>query len=225
MRLYGLGMMREPRGNSPIFRRCGVTSMSVRERIAASASGCRASVTPAASAAHARVWSSGVAPMPPKLKTMSSDASVRRRVAVMRPGLSPRYWHQSSLIPRTRRISISLAKCLSSRFPRMISSPIMIAPIPISNPRRRPRQWFAAQLAEAPEAVVDEGEPAIHRHEQPEQGYVADERERSAQQKKLAPMAAYDLGDLGGGGVFRQGIVTEHALVEIAEQNHRQHRP
>src|SRR6267154_714501 len=31
-------MMREPRGNSPILSRCGVISMSVRERIAASAS-------------------------------------------------------------------------------------------------------------------------------------------------------------------------------------------
>src|SRR5438552_6526933 len=107
----------------------------------------------------------------------------------------------------------------------MTSRPIMIDPSQDSTPGRRPRHWFAAELAEAGEAVVDEGEPAIHRHEQPEQGYVADERERSAQQKKLALMAAYDLGDLGGGGVFRQGIVTEHALVEIAEQNHRQHRP
>src|SRR6267378_1381954 len=33
MRLYGLGMMREPRGNSPILSRCGVISMSVRERV------------------------------------------------------------------------------------------------------------------------------------------------------------------------------------------------
>src|SRR5712691_598844 len=225
MRLYGLGMMREPRGNSPIFRRCGVTSMSVRERIAASASGCRASVTPAASAAHARVWSSGVAPMPPKLKTMSSDASVRRRVAVMSPGLSPRYWHQSSLIPRARRISISVAKCLSSRLPRTISSPMMIAPIPISHPRRRALDRLAAQLAEALEAVVDESEPAVHRHEEPEHGDMADERERDAQQKQLAPMAADDLGDLGGGAVLGEGIVAKHALVEIAEQNDGQHRP
>src|SRR6266487_378085 len=218
MRLYGLVMMREPRGNSPIFRRCGVISMSVRERIAASASGCRASVTPAASAAHARVWSSGVAPMPPKLKTMSSDASVRRRVAVMRPGLSPRYWHQSSLIPRTRRISISLAKCLSSRFPRMISSPIMIAPVPISDPRRRPLDRLAAQLTKALEAVMDESEPAVHRHQEPENGHMPDERERDAQQKQLAPMAADDLGDLGGGRVLRESVVAEHSLVEIAEQ-------
>src|SRR5713101_5487067 len=225
MRLYGLGMMREPRGNSPIFRRCGVTSMSVRERIAASASGCRASVTPAASAAHARVWSSGVAPMPPKLKTMSSDASVRRRVAVMSPGLSPRYWHQSSLIPRARRISISLAKCLSSRLPRTISSPMMIAPIPISRPRRRALDRLAAQLAEALEAVVDESEPAVHRHEEPEHGDMTDERERDAQQKQLAPMAADDLGDLGGGRVLRESVVAECALVEKAEQSDGQHRP
>src|SRR6266705_3932385 len=225
MRLYGLGMMREPRGNSPIFRRCGVTSMSVRERIASSASGCRASVTPAASAAHARVWSSGVAPMPPKLKTMSSDASVRRRVAVMRLGLSPRYWHQSSLIPRARRISISLAKCLSSRLPRMISSPMTIAPSPTSHPRRRALERPAAQLAEALEAVVDESEPAVHRHEEPEYGDMTDERERDAQQKQPAPIAAGDLGDLGGGAVLGEGVVAEHALVEVAEQNDGQHRP
>src|SRR6266545_2129403 len=32
MRLYGLGMMSEPRGNSPTLSRCGVISMSVRVR-------------------------------------------------------------------------------------------------------------------------------------------------------------------------------------------------
>src|SRR3989442_6579093 len=199
--------MREPRGNSPIFRRCAVVSAPKRPRISASASGCRASVTPAASAAHARVWSSGVAPMPPKLKTMSSDASVRRRVAVMSPGLSPRYWHQSTFIPRARRISISLAKCLSSRLPRTISSRMMIAPIPISHPRRRALDRLAAQLAEALEAVVDESEPAVHRHEKPEHGDIADDREPDAQQEQLAPLAPDDLFDvaarllLGGSGL------------------------
>src|SRR5712691_2489016 len=217
--------MREPRGNSPILRRCGVVSAPKRPRISASASGCNASATPTASAAHARVWSSGVAPMPPKLKTMSPEASVRRRVAVMSPGLSPRYWHQSSLIPRARRISISLAKCLSSRLPRTISSPMMIAPIPISHPRGRTLGGLAAQLAEALEAVVDESEPAVHRHEEPENGDMTDERERDTQQKQPAPMAADDLGDLGGGAVLGEGVVAEHALVEIAEQNDGQHRP
>src|SRR6266496_2928700 len=120
--------------------------------------------------------------MPPKLKTMSPDAIVRLSVAVIRSGLSPRYWHQSSLIPRAARISMSLGKCLSSRLPRMISSPMMIAPIPISNPRRRALDRLAAQLAEALEAVVDESEPAVHRREEPEHGDMADERERDAQQ-------------------------------------------
>jgi len=40
-----------------------------------------------------------------KLKTISSDPSVRFRVAVMSCGLSPRYSHQSSLMPRAARMS------------------------------------------------------------------------------------------------------------------------
>src|SRR6266853_2046596 len=217
--------MREPRGNSPIFRRCAVVSAPKRPRISASASGCSASSTPAASAAHARVWSSGVAPMPPKLKTTSSEARVRLSVAMMSSGVSPRYWHQSSFIPRAPRISISLAKCLSSRLPRMISSPMMIAPIPISHPRRRTLDRLAAQLADAPEAVMDKSEPAVHRHEEPENGDMTDEGERDAQEKQPAPMAADDLGDLGGGRVLSQSVVAEHSLVEIAEQSDGQHRP
>src|SRR5712692_2316628 len=121
--------------------------------------------------------------MPPKLKTMSSEASVRLSVAVMSSGLSPRYWHQSSFIPRAARISMTFEKCLSSRLPRMISSPMMIAPIPISNARRRALDRLAAQLAEAREAVVDESEAAVHRHEEPEHGNMTDERERDAQHK------------------------------------------
>src|SRR6266852_7748566 len=163
--------------------------------------------------------------MPPKLKTISPDAIVRLSVAVIMSGLSPRYGHQSSLIPRTRRISISLAKCLSSRFPRMISSPIMIAPVPISHPRRHALDRLAAQLAEALEAVMDESKPAVHRHQETENGHMTDERERDAQQKQLAAMAADDLGDLGGGRVLRESVVTEHSLVEIAEQSDGQDRP
>jgi hypothetical protein len=75
-----------------------------------------------------RVWSSGVAPMPPKEKTTSCDANVRPSVAVIRSGLSPRYSAQSSFSPRAERISTIFAKCLSWRLPRRISSPMMIAP-------------------------------------------------------------------------------------------------
>src|SRR5260370_26320511 len=163
--------------------------------------------------------------MPPKLKTKSSEGSVRLSVAVMSSGLAPRYGPQSSLIPRAARISMSLEKCLSSRLPRMISSPMMIAPNPISHPRRGTLDRLAAQLAEALETVVDEGEPAVHRHEEPEHGDMTDERERDAQQKQLAPMAADDLGDLGGGRLLRKSVVAEHALVEIAAQSDGKHRP
>src|SRR5260221_12830015 len=103
--------------------------------------------------------------MPPKLKTMSSDAIVRLSVAVIRSGLSPRYLHQSSLIPRTRRIPISLAKCFSSRFPRMISSPTTIAPVPTSHPSGLTLDPLATQFADPPEAVLDEGAPAAHPHQ------------------------------------------------------------
>src|SRR5260221_12684589 len=108
----------------------------------------------------------------------------------MSSGLSPRYWHQSSFIPRAPRISISLAKCLSSRLPRMISSPMMIAPIPISHPRRRTLDRLPAPLAEACEAEVDESEPAVYRHEEPTHGDMTEEAERSAHPKKFAPMPA-----------------------------------
>src|SRR5882762_2415665 len=163
--------------------------------------------------------------MPPKLKTMSSEASVRLSVAVMSSGLSPRYWHQSSLIPRAARISMILEKCLSSRLPRMISSPMMIAPNPISHPCRGALDRLAAQLAEALKTVVDESEPTVHRHEEPEHGDMTDERERDAQQKQLATVTADDLRDLGSGRVLRESVVAEHALVEVAEQSDGQHRP
>src|SRR5260221_12968498 len=151
--------------------------------------------------------------MPPKLKTMSSDAIVRLSVAVIRSGLSPRYLHQSSLIPRTRRIPISLAKCLSSRFPRMISSPIMIAPVPISHPCRLTLDRLDTQFAAAPEAVMDESEPAVHRHKETENGGMTDKREGGTQKKKPAPVAADDLPDLGGGGGIRGRGVGAHPPV------------
>ena len=60
---------------------------------------------------------------------MSSVANVRRSVAVMRAGSSPRYSAQSSSRPRRPRISIALAKCLSCRLPDRISSPMTRMPI------------------------------------------------------------------------------------------------
>src|SRR5260370_21345172 len=123
--------------------------------------------------------------MPPKLKTMSSEANVRLNVTIMSSGSPPRYSHQSSLIPRVPRISMSLEKCLSSRLPRMISSPMMIAPNPISHPRRGTLDRLAAQLAEALETVVDESEPALHRHEEPEHVAMRAARARAAQHKPL----------------------------------------
>ena len=58
----------------------------MRSRISTSASGCSASGTPSAAAAHWRVWSSGVAPMPPVENTMSPEAKARASAAVMRVG-------------------------------------------------------------------------------------------------------------------------------------------
>src|SRR5262249_31686827 len=55
----GLGMIAYPAGNSPMRRRCGVSSPPKRALISRSASGCRVSGTPRASAAHRRVGSSG----------------------------------------------------------------------------------------------------------------------------------------------------------------------
>src|SRR5258708_1082390 len=114
---------------------------------------------------------------------MSSEANVRLNVTKKSSGSSPRDSPHSSLISPGPRSSTSLEKNLSSRLPRMIWWGIMIARVPISHPCRRTFDRLAAQLAEALEAVMDKSEPAVHRHEQPEQGYVTYERERSAQQK------------------------------------------
>ena len=61
----------------------------VAEIRAAAASGCSTSSTPSARAAHWRVWSSGVAPMPPNENTVSPDAAAARISATMRSGSSP----------------------------------------------------------------------------------------------------------------------------------------
>src|SRR5712691_10890635 len=52
IRFTGLGMIREPSGNSPIFSRCGVASPPKRARISRSASGCSCNGARAAAAAH-----------------------------------------------------------------------------------------------------------------------------------------------------------------------------
>ena len=84
--------------------------------------------TPSACAAHWRVWSSGVAPMPPQENTTSPEAKARRSVAVMRSGASPTYSAQASCRPRAASSSITLGMCLSARLPERISSPTMTRP-------------------------------------------------------------------------------------------------
>jgi len=86
-------------------------------------------VTPAAFAALCRVWSSGVAPMPPKLNTTSSVARVRRNVAAISSGSSPRYCAHDSSSARSPSVVMIFGRCLSWRLPERISSPMMIAPI------------------------------------------------------------------------------------------------
>jgi hypothetical protein len=61
----------------------------MRSSIKALASGCSSSSTPSAAAAHWRVWSSGVAPMPPQLNTMSPLAKASRSAACRRGRSSP----------------------------------------------------------------------------------------------------------------------------------------
>jgi hypothetical protein len=53
------------------------------------ARGCSSSGTSSAAAAHWRVWSSGVAPMPPQQNTASPLAKASRNTAVMRVRSSP----------------------------------------------------------------------------------------------------------------------------------------
>src|SRR6266581_5731993 len=159
--------------------------------------------------------------MPPKLKTTSPERRVRWRVCVINPGSSPKYSHQSSFSPRTARIPISLAKCWSSRLPRRISSPMMIAPIPISNPRRIALDRLAAQLTQPIKAVVDERQPAEYRHEQPDHGYVPDEREHDSQKEQLTAETPHHVGDFCRVAMLGERIVAEHPLIEETEQQYR----
>ena len=95
--LYGLGMisraLREHAHVQPVqvvgrarARRAGPARRAtsrMRSRISSRACGCSASGTPSAAAAHWRVWSSGVAPMPPQQNTTSPLAKASRSAAVM----------------------------------------------------------------------------------------------------------------------------------------------
>ena len=64
---------------------------------------------PSAAAAAWRVWSSGVAPMPPVENTTSPESKARLSAAVMRAGESPTYSAQPNASPRAP--SSAAARC------------------------------------------------------------------------------------------------------------------
>src|SRR5258706_8918751 len=66
--------------------------------------------------------------MPPKLNTTSPVAKLRLKAATRRSRSSPRYWAQERRSPRTARALMRKERCLSSRLPTRISSPMMYAP-------------------------------------------------------------------------------------------------
>src|SRR5256714_14747975 len=107
----------------------------------------------------------------------------------------------------------------------MISSPIMIAPIPISHPYCRTLDRRAAQLAEALEAVVNKSEPAVHRHQEPENGDMTHERERDAQKKQPAPRAGDDPADHSGGPRAGRGRRGANAAVEKTDTSRAEDPP
>src|SRR5450830_611552 len=166
--------------------------------------------------------------MPPKLNTMSAPASVRRSVAVISSGLSPRYWHQASVRPRLRRMEINCARCLSWRLPRMISSPMIMAPIGIvlllQNCLLR-RDRLIAQLRQAGQAIVDESKSAVNRHQKPDQGNQPEERDHDTQQEQFAPVAPDERLHFPAGRVLVERIIAKHPLIEVAEQQDWQYRP
>src|SRR4051812_18226581 len=123
-------------------------------------------------------------------------------------------------MPRAARISRLFAKCLSWRFPRMISSPMMMRPMPMSGLRDR----RGAQLRHASEAIVDVREAGVYGKKEAERGDVPRQCQHDPEQKELAPPAPQDLGDLGLACVLRERVVPEHALVEVSEQQERQER-
>ena len=110
------------------LRRSLISSPLKRALSSSYPSGCNSSSTPSAAATAWRVWSSGVLPMPPQENTISPAAMVRLKVAVNRARSSPTYSAHDSRRPRAPSISTIFAKCLSSRLPERISSPMMTAP-------------------------------------------------------------------------------------------------
>ena len=98
----GWGSAPPPRGTCPCSADAGCRAARARRAgparqppracarwIRSRACGCSTSGTPSAAAAHWRVWSSGVAPMPPQLKTTSPLAKASRSTGVIRPRSSP----------------------------------------------------------------------------------------------------------------------------------------
>ena len=99
----------------------------MRSRISSRASGCSASGTPSAAAAHWRVWSSGVAPMPPQENTdVAAGEGVAQvggdALAVVAHVACPGQ-RQSRAPPAARS---PWAGACPARLPERISSPMMM---------------------------------------------------------------------------------------------------
>mmetsp|Transcript_36595 Transcript_36595/g.84865 ORF Transcript_36595/g.84865 Transcript_36595/m.84865 type:complete len:440 (-) Transcript_36595:2827-4146(-) len=134
-------MMPAPSGKTPISKRrrlsgssgvmvlpCSAAICWMRCQISSRASAWSANGRPSAAAVAWRVWSSGVAPMPPQLTTRSPLANASRSRAVSSSRSSPRYWAQASCMPRWPSSSMNLARWESCRLPDRISSPTMNRP-------------------------------------------------------------------------------------------------
>ncbi len=81
-----------------------------------------------AAAAACRVWSSGVAPIPPQLKTTSSVARLARNARSSAARSSGRNCAHDRPWSRARKVSMTCARCRSARRPERISSPITYSP-------------------------------------------------------------------------------------------------
>src|SRR5476649_2017408 len=118
--------------------------------------------------------------------------------------------------------------CLSWRLPRMISSPMMIAPkgiVLLLKGCLLSRDRLVAQLRQPRQAIVDESQSAVNRLEKPEQWNQAEERQHYPQQEQFPAVAPENRFHLQGGGVLGQRIIAKYPLIEVAEQHYGQHRP